>query len=91
MLTLFWHQSGLADWIDLGTEYSTLAQIGTNVRHQFWSSLLAEHRAVVTPMIGPAHTGIHLLGVLRAAFGGGWLSYYVAVAMLESDLWQSWR
>jgi hypothetical protein len=34
-------------------------------------------------MIGPAHTGIHLLGVLLAAFGGGWLSYNVAVAMLE--------
>jgi hypothetical protein len=75
-LTLFWHQSGLADWIDLGTEYSTPAQIGTNVRHQYWSLQLGEHRGVVTPMIGPAHTGIHLLGVLLAAFGGGWLSYY---------------
>ena len=57
-------------------------------RTEFWSSQLAEHRGVVTPMIGPAHTGIHLLGVLVAAFGGGWLFYHVAVAMLESDLWQ---
>jgi hypothetical protein len=44
---------------------STLAQIGTNVRHQFWSSQLAEHRDVVR--LSPANTGIHLLGVLLAA------------------------
>ena len=36
-LTLFWHQSGLADWIDLGTQYSILALIGTDVRLHHWS------------------------------------------------------
>jgi hypothetical protein len=35
-LTLFWHQSGLADWIDLGT-HSILALIGTDVRLHHWS------------------------------------------------------
>jgi len=39
-------------------------------------------------MIGAAHTGIHLLGVLLAAFGGGWLSYCVAAALME---WASWQ
>jgi hypothetical protein len=48
-LTLFWHQSGSDG---LWHQCSTLAQIGTDVRHQFWSSQLAEHRGVA------AHTGI---------------------------------